>query len=385
MTLIYSSVLFALAAILLGGLYLGLSLSLRDEPVSRMAPVVELGGGVDRGGLTFVDSRLFERQVNANALESLRNFSFAALGVLFVASFGVGWVIAGRVLRPIESITAVARDIQATDLSRRIGLRGPDDELKRLADTFDAMLARLDAAFGAQRRFLADASHELRNPLAIIQTNTDLTIEDAATSAETQRRMRRLRRASERMAKLVDELLALGRLEEPALRRTTVDMRALVAEVGDEFLSPARLRGLQLEWSAPDGVVLRADRLALKRALANLLDNAVRLAPEGTHVWLAGGQEEGWAWLAVADDGPGVPPEHRERIFERFYRIDKSRSRAAGGSGLGLAIARDIVRAHDGDIQLQPGAGAGSTFVIWLPLAADENQITSRPDDLVAL
>jgi signal transduction histidine kinase len=289
------------------------------------------------------------------------------------------------VLKPIERITTVARDIQATDLSRRIGLRGPDDELKRLADTFDAMLARLDAAFGAQRRFLADASHELRNPLAIIQTNTDLTIEDAATSAETQRRMRRLRRASERMAKLVDELLALGRLEEPALRRTTVDMRALVAEVGDEFLSPARLRGLQLEWSAPDGVVLRADRLALKRALANLLDNAVRLAPEGTHVWLAGGQEEGWAWLAVADDGPGVPPEHRERIFERFYRIDKSRSRAAGGSGLGLAIARDIVRAHDGDIQLQPGAGAGSTFVIWLPLAADENQITSRPDDLVAL
>ena len=371
MTLLYSSVLFGLAAVLLAALYLGLSLSLRDEPLSREAAVVQVVGGNGEipEGQTFIDGRAFEEKVNQHALESLRRFSFGALAALFVASLAVGWVIAGRALRPVDRIAAVAREIHATDLSRRIELAGPDDELKRLADTFDAMLERLEDAFTAQRRFVADASHELRNPLAIIRTNSDLGIDDPDRAEDGLRRMQRIRRAADRMAKLVDDLLALARLEAPAVTREPVDLGALVTEAGDEFLAEARARDLSLEWTVPQDVVVRAERAGLKRALANLLDNAVRLAPRGTRVRLASGRENGWAWLAVADEGPGIAPEHQERVFDRFYRVDKGRSRASGGSGLGLAIVRDLVAAQGGAVRLHSDPDRGSTFVIWLPTA----------------
>ena len=369
MTLLYSSVLFGLAAVLLAALYLGLSLSLRDEPLSREAAVVQVvdGNGEIPEGQTFIDGRAFEEKVNAHALESLRRFSLGALGALFVASLAVGWVIAGRALRPIDRITAVARDIHASDLSRRIELAGPDDELKRLADTFDAMLERLDDAFTAQRRFLADASHELRNPLAIIRTNSELDVDAPREDGDSPRRMNRIRRAADRMTKLVDDLLTLARLDAPEVTRERVDLGTLVSEAGDEFVADARARGLTLEWAPPPNVVVRADRTGLKRAVVNLLDNAVRLAPTGTRVRLAGGRENGWAWLAVADEGPGIAPEHQQRIFDRFYRVDKGRSRGAGGSGLGLSIVRDVVAAQGGAVRLHSEPGRGSTFVIWLP------------------
>jgi signal transduction histidine kinase len=370
MTLLYSSVLFLLAALLLGALYLGLSLSLRDEPVSQNLQIVEVVEGTAEipEGQTFVDSRAFEQRVNTHTLETLRNVSFGALGALFAASLAVGWVIAGRALRPVERITGVARDIQAANLSRRIDLSGPDDELKRLAGTFDEMLDRLDVAFASQRRFVADASHELRNPLAIIQTNAELTLADPEATPEISRRAGRIRRASERMSRLVEDLLALARLEARPVRRERIDLGRLLSELGDEFLAPARSRGVELVWEAPEGIRFVGDRAELKRALANLIDNAVRLAPSGSPVRLAAGRDDGWAWLAVADHGPGIAATEQERIFDRFYRLDKARSRAGGGSGLGLAITREIVEAHQGEIRLFSSPGQGSTFVVWLPL-----------------
>jgi signal transduction histidine kinase len=370
MTLLYSSVLFLLAALLLGALYLGISLSLRDEPVSRQLQIVEVveGNAEIPEGQTFVDSRAFEQRVNTHTLETLRNASFGALGALFVASLAVGWVTAGRALRPVERITGVARDIQAANLSRRIDLSGPDDELKRLADTFDDMLDRLDVAFASQRRFVADASHELRNPLAIIQTNAELTLTDPEATPEITRRAGRTRRASERMLRLVEDMLALARLEARPVRRERVDLGRLLSELGDEFLAPARSRGVDLVWTAPQELRFVGDRSELKRALANLIDNAVRLAPMGTSVRLAAGRDHAWAWLAVADHGPGIPATEQERIFDRFHRLDKARSRADGGSGLGLAITREIVEAHQGEVRLFSSPGQGSTFVVWLPL-----------------
>jgi signal transduction histidine kinase len=382
MTVLYSSVLFTLAALIVGALYLGLSLSLRGEPLSRQTAVIEVvdGEGGIPEGRTFIDSRAFEQKVNKHALENLRTYSFGALGGLFVASLAVGWVIAGRVLRPIDGITAVAREIQATNLSRRIALQGPDDELRRLADTFDDMLSRLDAAFASQRRFVVDASHELRNPLAIVRTNADLTLADPQASSEISRRAGRIRRASERMSRLVEDLLALARLDAPLSQREPVDLGELAAEVGDEFLAQARAGGLELDWEARERATLAGDRPALKRALANLVDNAVRHAPAGTSVRLASGRSDGWAWLAVADEGSGIAAEHREQIFDRFYRVDKARSRTDGGSGLGLAIVREIAAAHRGDVHLFSEDGRGSTFVLWLPLAeADGDAPASCP------
>jgi signal transduction histidine kinase len=313
-------------------------------------------------------------------LTKLRNYSFGALGVLFVASLGVGWVVAGRVLRPIGRITGVARDIQATDLSRRIELPGPEDELKQLADTFDAMLARLDAAFAAQRQFTADASHELRNPLAIIRTNVDVALSDPNADPEDLRHtIEVIKRASDRMARLVDDLLALARRQEPTLEHEPVDLGAAVAEASDDFVVPAAARNIVLDRAIAPGVTVTGDRDALKRAVANLLENAVRLAPAGSRIRLATGSEGDRAWIAVADEGPGISPEDQARVFDRFWRADKARSRSDGGTGLGLAIVRQIAESHGGQVRLQSKVGVGSSFVIWLPVAGAPADTTVGP------
>jgi signal transduction histidine kinase len=385
LTLLYSGVLFLVAAMLVAGLYLGLSLSLRDEPVSQAVIVerVPINDGSRLEERTLVDTRAFEQRVNERTLRNLRTYSLGALGALFVASLAVGWVIAGRVLAPIAHITNVAREIQARELSRRIELDGPDDELKRLADTFDSMLGRLDIAFASQRRFVADASHELRTPLAIIKANLDLALTDAQATEESRASAAAvIRRAIDRMARLTDDLLALARLDAPASGREPVPLGALLEDAREEFSAAAAARGVELEATVVPGRIVHADRDVLKRAVTNLLDNAVRVAPEGSAVRLAHGELDGWAWLAVADDGPGIAPEHREWIFDRFWRVDDGRARPGGGSGLGLAIVRQIAEAHRGSVQVFSEPGAGATFVVWLPRTSTGSAPRVDPTEL---
>ncbi|HZD00860.1 MAG TPA: HAMP domain-containing sensor histidine kinase [Actinomycetes bacterium] len=370
-TLLYSAVLFGLAVLVVGAIYLILWFSLRDPTT----PIINSRVFNDYTGRSFsidiVTARAFERLVHQQTLEKLRTFSFDAIIVLFFASLVVGWVIAGRVLAPIGRITGVAREIQATDLSRRIRLQGPDDELKQLADTFDAMLARLDAAFAAQQQFLADASHELRNPLAIIRTNADIALSDPNPHTEDMRQaVVVVKRASDRMARLVDDLLALARREAPTLANEPVDLGRAVTEASEEFFTPAEARGVELDRAIAPGVVVMGDQDALKRAVANLLENAVRLAPSGSRIRLALGSERGMAWIAVSDEGPGIATEDQPRVFDRFWRADKARSRADGGTGLGLSIVRQIAQTHGGHVQLQSKLGVGSTFTIWLPVVS---------------
>jgi signal transduction histidine kinase len=384
-TLLYSAVLFGLAAVVVAAIYLVLVMSLRNEPYTTgYQKLICFTNDQCYKPITF---RELERVVNSRTLTKLRNYSFGALGVLFVASLGVGWVVAGRVLRPIGRITSVARDIQATDLSRRIELPGPDDELKQLGDTFDAMLARLDAAFAAQRQFVADASHELRNPLAIIRTNVDVALADPRADPEDLRHtIVVVKRASDRMARLVDDLLALARRQEPILEHEPVDLGVAVTEASDDFVVPAAARNIVLDRAIAPGVVVTGDRDALKRAVANLLENAVRLAPEGSRIRLATGGEGDQAWIAVADEGPGIAPEDQPHVFDRFWRADKGRSRADGGTGLGLAIVRQIAEGHGGQIRLRSKVGVGSSFVIWLPVAASSSsEPAPRPPASAAL
>jgi signal transduction histidine kinase len=384
-TLLYSAVLFGLAAFVVAAIYLVLLMTLRGEPVSAgtRGKICDFRQDPPRCfSIDLFSARELERNVNTQILTKLRNYSFGALGVLFVSSLGVGWVIAGRVLRPIGRITAVARDIQATDLSRRIELPGPDDELKQLADTFDAMLARLDAAFAAQRQFTADASHELRNPLAIIRTNVDVVLSDPYADPDDLRQtIVVVKRASDRMARLVDDLLALARRQEPTLEHEPVDLGVAVTEASDDFVVPAAARGIVLDRAIAPDVIVTGDRDALKRAVANLLENAVRLAPEGSRIRLATGSEGDRAWIAVADEGPGIAPEDQPHIFDRFWRADRARARADGGTGLGLAIVRQIVESHGGQIRLQSKVGVGSSFVIWLPVTPTSTtpETTPRP------
>jgi heavy metal sensor kinase len=377
-TLMYSAVLFGLAALVVGAIYLILWFSLREPmPILNGHVTDHLTG--QSFAVDIVTAREFERLVHQQTLDRLRTFSFEALIVLFFASLVVGWVIAGRVLAPIGRITGVAREIQATDLSRRIRMQGPNDELKQLADTFDAMLARIDAAFAAQQQFLADASHELRNPLAIIRTNADLALSDPDPQQEELRQaVVVVKRASDRMARLVDDLLALARREAPTFAIEPVDLGRVASEASDEFVAPAEARGIVLDRAVAPGVVVMGDSDALKRAIANLLENAVRLAPVDSRIRLAVGSERDLAWIAVSDEGPGIAPEHQPKVFDRFWRADKARSRADGGTGLGLSIVRQIAQTHGGDVQLQSRVGVGSTFTIWLPVASLTNEPAAR-------
>jgi heavy metal sensor kinase len=376
LTVTYSVAVFGLAAILLAAIYFGLSRQLKPAPkfvpaVYRVIPEGESGLPFKQVVLSSESGNVqdeIKNQARRQTLMQLRRLTFGALGVLFLASLGIGYVVAGRVLRPIGKITAAARRIQASNLSERIALEGPQDELKTLADTFDAMLERLDTSFTAQRQFVADASHELRNPLAVIRTNADVALQEEGVPEEVRTRLEAVRRATDRMRRLVDDLLALARLELASGQRSEVDLATLVAEVGDELDPLARTRGLTLEAHAEPGLRVVADRDAVKRALANLLDNAFRHSPAGAPVRVAAERRNGWAVLSVADDGPGLSPVEQELVFERFWRSDSSRSRESGGAGLGLAIVRRIAESHGGEVGVTSSPGAGATFEIRLPV-----------------
>ncbi len=367
--------LFGLAAVMVVGLYMGLARRLHEETVYETYQITEIQQVP--GGFTLTprevrsEYRSVEQLANERALALLRTYSLGALLGLFFASLGVGWLLAGRVLAPIGRITAVARDIEAGDLSRRIDLRGPPDELKELADTFDGMLERLDNAFDGQRRFIQEASHELRNPLAVIRTNLDVALANPESDPEELRRTAEVvNRTAERMARLVDDLLTYARSGAPVHEPAPVDLARLAGEVAEEFRAPAHVRSITVD-VADDGSAAGApvvgDRVALRQAVANLLTNAVRLAPEGSTITVHVHGDPTSAGITVADQGPGIAPEDRERVFERFWRADKAEARGAGRSGLGLAIVRQIVDEHHGAVTLAPTAEGGSAFTLWFP------------------
>ncbi len=377
LTLLYSVLLFGLAALVVAGVYVALSRDLHDEPISQTINVTRLMVDPRTGQVIREEQPLraeisgLEHLINQRALERLRNYSFASLGVLFVASLGVGWIVAGRVLRPIGHITDVANEIQATDLSRRIALEGPDDELKQLADTFDAMLGRLDAAFEAQRRFIQDTSHELRNPLAVMRTNLDVALSDPDASADDLRRAASVvERTVDRLTHLVDDLLQFARHGAPTFAHEPVDLAEVVHEVSAEFTGPAEGRDLDLDAVAPADLWVIGDRMALRQARHNRVGNAVRLAPVGSTVRIAAGRDRGWVWMAVEDRGPGIPESERDLVFQRFWRKARAED-GEQGSGLGLTIVRQVAEGHNGEVRLASEEGRGATFSVWLPAAPE--------------
>jgi signal transduction histidine kinase len=381
LTAAYSVLLFGLAALVVGGIYLGLSHSLDAQPVARTFDVEKQYRGITVGSITAAEVSDVERVVNYNTLRTLRLYSAGTLGGLFAGSLVIGWWLSGRALRPVSRITAAAAEISASDLTRRIRLRGPDDELRRLADTLDGMLARLDDAFDGQRRLLDDASHELRNPLAIIQTNVDAVLaRDDVTPAERRHAATVVGRATARMSRLVEDLLATARRDAGAFADEEVDLAGVVAEAAEEFRLLAADRHLVLRRRTETGTVVTGDRDALRRALANLVANAVELAPEHTEVLVAAGREGGWAWLAVRDDGPGIEPADQDRVFDRFRQGGPGRR--SGHAGLGLAIVRQIAESHGGSVALHSAPGRGSTFVLWLPTPAGDRAAPPTGDPL---
>ena len=230
------------------------------------------------------------------------------------------------------------------------------------------MLGRVDEAFESQRQFIHEASHELRNPLAVIRTNLEVTLGDPDASAEDLRHTGEVvERATERMSRLVDDLLIYARKGTLSRQHAPVDVTSLINDAADEFAAPAEAAGLHLERRAPGGLWVDGDRLALRQALANLLANAVRLSPPGAGIRVRAGRQDPWIWMAVEDDGPGIDPADHDRVFQRFWRGDPQESRAQGRSGLGLTIVRQIAEAHGGEVKLASEPGRGAAFALWLP------------------
>lgn len=381
--------LFAISALILIGVYVALSQSIDAGPLDPVT-VKKFdhrpdGTMVYRTGESFqaADLESVQRAVNQSTLDTLRNYSLVALAAIFLISLLIGWFVAGRLLRPIGEITATANRLRATDLSQRINAAGPRDELRTLADTLDDMLDRLDTAFRAERALVEDVSHELRNPVAVVQANVEAVLaNDDATPAEREHALAVISRATSRMSRLLEDLLATARRRSGSFGDQKVDLHRFVTDVVDEHRLLAEERPLELNVQGSPGPTVYADPESLARALANLLSNAIRLAPPGSVLTVAGGSIGGWAWIAVADEGPGIAEGDQQRVFERFRRATNGAAAAPEangsrrGSGLGLAIARQIVESHEGRLALFSRLGVGSTFVIWLP----DRAIADRPD-----
>lgn len=372
----YSSALFAVGALLLGGIYVGLANALDDDTITR---TVITRGFISRsdGGVSLVQAefegqfRTFESLANERALEQLRTWSLSALGAMFVLSLVVGWFVAGRVVRPLARISDVARDIQATDLSRRINLAGPDDELTRLAETFDEMLARLDRAFEAQRRFVHEASHELRNPLATIRTNIEVALADPGATAEDLRQTAEVvDRTTERMGAVVDDLISFARSEMPQREFSLIDVGDMAEDVCLEFAGPAEANVVELRVAGASAHLVRGDPSELRRVLANLVANAIEHAPSGSAVRVGVSDTSDAVCINVVDEGAGVGPDECDLVFRRGWRGDRSCDSRPSGSGLGLAIARQLVESHGGSIHVEAPGSSGAHFVVELPAVA---------------
>lgn len=385
LTVLYSGLLFVLTALVLLGTYLAVERSGEAKPVTKQFSVTKIVNGEEVGEFDAVKVEQVEAAVNYETLANLRRFSLALLGGLAVASLAIGWILSGRALRPVRAISRTAADIQATDLSQRIRLGGPKDELRDLADTVDSMLDRLDEAFRAQRQLIDDASHELRSPLAIIRANVDAVL-TAEESDEEERRIaaRSVDRATTRMTRLVEDLLATARRSAPALADADVDLATAASEACEDFTPLAAERGLTLHRRLATGLTVIGDHDALRRAVGNLLSNAVRLSPPGTLITVAAGRTEGWLWVAVRDEGPGIIDDDQSRVFDRFWRAKGNGGNRDRHAGLGLAIVRQIVESHGGQIRLFSRVGEGSTFVLWFPAPGEGNRVGGPPDESVA-
>ena len=382
LTLLYVGLFLASAACLLTITYF-----LVDQQLPRVTTnggMIAISGGLDAGAspgctsqgpLPAVPGQVDTCQpllqevagrVGRNTLNQLLIESGIALGIMAVASVGLGWLMAGRVLSPLRTITAAARRISARSLHQRIAMTGPDDELKELGDTFDQLLSRLDASFGAQRQFVANASHELRTPLARQRTLLEVALRDReATSASLRAACERALVAGEQQERLIAGLLTLARGERGLDRFEPVDLAAIAAAAAAGRRGDAEAAGLSLAARIEPAEAAGDPGLA-ERLVANLVDNAIRYNAAGGQVEIGTGTRAGRPYVTVTNPGPVIPPDQLGRLFRPFQRMDPAR-RSPGGLGLGLAIVSAIAAAHDADLRAVTRAAGGLAIEVRFP------------------
>ena len=306
----------------------------------------------------------------AQTLGHLLYYSLGALAVVAAVSAWLGWIVAGRALRPVHAITAAARAASEENLSQRIALTGPEDELKELADTFDAMLGRLDAAFASQRRFVADASHELRTPLTVMRTAIDVTLaKPGRTPAQLEAMAAEVRQAVDRAEALIEALLTLARSDRGSGPREPLDMAVLAEDALDAAAPAIRARPVTIEAALRPGPAL-GDPVLVERLITNLVDNAVRHNVPDGWVQVATGTREGMAFIEVANGGTLIPEDVVPSLFEPFRRLS-DRAGSPEGTGLGLSIVRSVAAAHHGQATARQLPAGGLEVSVSLPGYAD--------------
>ncbi len=302
-----------------------------------------------------------------HVLEMLRTVLFIAVPLMLVVAGGAAYWLAGRALAPVSALDQAARTVTVKSLDQRLPVTNPNDELGRLTATINDMLARLEQSFVEMRRFTADASHELRTPLAVLRLEVEQALDKPLTHGQVQEVLVSVLEECDRLTKLTEQLLALARRDAKSAvhRHEDFEIGPLVAGVVETLRPLAEAKDLSLACRFETASV-RGEPESLRQAFVNLIDNAIKYTASGS-VNVSVESSEEVVVIRVVDSGEGIAAEHLPRVFERFYRVDKARSREMGGTGLGLSIARSVVEAHGGTITMESTPGRGTTCTVTLP------------------
>jgi len=311
-------------------------------------------------------------EANRRTLEAFTRNYFFFLPVMIAFSGLLGWVLAGRAIRPVNSVAQAAQNITGSNLSLQIPLRGAGDELDHLIESFNRMTARLNQSFEQIRRFSTDVSHELRTPLTAIRGQLEVALFTAETPEQYRDAIVNALEDVEKLSSIVRSLLLLSQAEsgQVILQKAPLDLAEVAADVVDQFQIPAEEKGVVLSASLDADAVISADRTQIERLLSNLLSNAVKYTPKGgsVRVRVARDNSPGWAQLVIEDTGLGIPAENLPHIFDRFYRVRNAQTNLTQGLGLGLSFVAWIVEVHGGRIDVASTEGEGTRFTVLLPL-----------------
>ncbi|XRQ16489.1 sensor histidine kinase [Actinomadura welshii] len=318
-------------------------------------------------GISEAEAAELKRQFVEQTMKQLVGRSLLALGGVGIIALVLGWFVADRALSPLQRVTTTARRLSESTLHERIALEGPDDEIKELADTFDAMLERLGQAFDSQRRFVANASHELRTPLAINRTLLEVALGDPEVSDDLRAVGRTLLATNARHERLIEGLLLLARSERELTARTQVDLAEVASTVLEQSARRDHDNDVSVHPELTTGTAL-GDPVLLEHLVSNLVENAIKHnAEDGGELWIRTGMLEGYATVQVENTGPVVPAYEVERLFEPFRRLNADRVESAKGAGLGLSIVRSVVLAHRGAVYAAPRPGGGLIVTVRFP------------------
>jgi signal transduction histidine kinase len=342
----------------------GLLLFVTTILVADILNHIDVVGGY---GVTDQELREFRRQFIGQTMSELIGRSLLALVGVGVIALVLGYFVADRALGPLQKVTSAARRLSESTLHERIALKGPKDEIKELADTFDAMLERLSQAFDSQRRFVGNASHELRTPLAINRTLLEVALTDPEASDDLKAVGRTLLANNARHERLIEGLLLLARSERELTTHTPVDLvevATTVLETAGKGRDPSTV-GIHPELTPGPTV---GDPVLLEHLVSNLVENAIKHNVDGGEVWIRTGVLDGFAAVQLENTGPAIPAYEMDRLFEPFRRLNTDRIESAKGAGLGLSIVRSVVRAHRGSVYATPRQGGGLIITVRLPL-----------------